>query len=76
MEDYLGREIEVGDEVLWAVTHYTNSGASLGQATVIGFTPQKVRVQVVSSGYSDYARDKVTLKDPKKLAVIGKELKR
>lgn len=44
MKDFLGVELEVGDNIAACVSHGRNSGASLVRGKIIGFTNEFVKV--------------------------------
>ena len=71
MEDYLGQKLEVGDRVLRI--HGGRGTGYFGYAKVIGFTPQKVKLQSYRRHWSEptYSGDQkswgITNLDPQKI---------
>lgn len=43
MKDFLGRELNVGDEVLYLI--HTRTSSYLRRGIVIGFTPMKIHIR-------------------------------
>lgn len=67
MKDFAGNELEVGDRVICLTAGRSTSWMIWGE--VIGFTPQKVRIEYVSQNYTStdgrhvFVKS-VTLRDP------------
>ena len=66
MQDYLNRELSVGDAIIYASPHGRNAGASLEKGEVVGFTPQFVRVRDIGSKVPH-------LVSPRKTLVVNRE---
>ena len=63
MRDYLGNELEIGDEVIGVLPNYRE----FVRGFVIAFTPQRVRIQF-QKGISG----RTLLQDPSQLIVVDK----
>jgi hypothetical protein len=68
MKDFLNNVIELGDTVVACVPHGRNSGASLSQFVVEGFTPKFVKGSIPNYVGNDYP----SLISPSKCVVIKK----
>lgn len=54
MEDFLGKELNIGDSIVACVPHGRNSGASLVRGTIVGFTEHYVKSKMTTySGSND-----------------------
>lgn len=53
MKDFLGQELQIGDEVIFSPKHYKYS---LVIGKIVAFTPQKIRVEYKFS-YENYTHD-------------------
>lgn len=45
-KDFLGKELVIGDEVLFVYQAYSGAALELKPGKVIGFTPQRVRLKI------------------------------
>jgi len=62
--DFLGAELNVGDEVVFISRGYRD----FSRGTVVSFTPQKVRIAHIHRNIPDYA--KLLLQDPYQLIKV------
>jgi hypothetical protein len=63
MRDFLGNELEIGDEVIGVLPNYRE----FVRGFVIAFTPQRVRIE-----YQTGIFKRVLLQDPSQLIVVNK----
>ena len=63
MRDYLGNELEIGDEVIGVLPNYRE----FVRGFVIAFTPQKVRIE-----YRWGLSRNLLLQDPSQLIIVNK----
>lgn len=48
MKDFLGKELNIGDSIVACVPHGRNSGASLVEGTIVGFTEHYVKSKMTT----------------------------
>ena len=68
MIDFLGQELNVGDNIVACVSHGKNSGATLVKGTVTGFTKEYVRGNI--PGYVHWMKPEERLISPTKVIKI------
>ena len=68
MRDYLGNELEIGDEVIGVLPN----SREFVRGFVIAFTPQRVRIEYSYPFYGREVSTKVLLQEPTQLIVVNK----
>lgn len=67
MKDFLGVELEVGDNIVACASHGRNSGATLVRGKIVGFTNEFVKVHAPYYNTSNSYEYKIS---PKKVIKI------